>query len=62
MKEFRSSGISLHVETRIAFLDEKHLVDKEEEPCIANFYVKCFKKPLLDQNIIVILLIRAHLS
>ena len=27
-KEFCTNGISLHVETRIALLDEKHLIDR----------------------------------
>ena len=36
-KEFRTNGISLRVETRIALLDEKHLVDKKIKFSLALF-------------------------
>ena len=36
-KEFCASGISLCVETRIALLDEKHLIDKTVKFSLALF-------------------------
>ena len=36
-KEFCANEISLHVETRIALIDEKHLVDKTVKIVLGTF-------------------------
>ena len=39
-KEFCPNGISVRVETRIALLDEKHLVDKKIKFSLALFRMR----------------------